>query len=89
MHVCRTVPEAGLAGRKNGDLLTIAESQGYDVFLTMDKGVEREQNLAARRIAVVILLAKSNRLADRLPHIPACLAQLRAIQPGEVIRVDS
>jgi hypothetical protein len=89
MHVCRTVPEAGLAGRKNGDLLTIAESQGYDVFLTMDKGVEREQNLTARRIAVVILLAKSNRLADRLPHIPACLARLRAIQPGEVIRVDS
>jgi hypothetical protein len=88
-HVCRTVPEAGLAGRKNGDLLAIAESQGYDVFLTMDKGVEYEQNLSARRIAVMILLAKSNRLADLLPHVPAFLVRLRTIQPGQVTRVDS
>jgi predicted nuclease of predicted toxin-antitoxin system len=49
-HECLTVPEAGLAGKKNGELLSIAEHQGYTIFLTMDKGVEYEQNLKHRSI---------------------------------------
>ena len=52
-HECLTVPEAGLAGKKNGELLSIAEHQGYTIFLTMDKGVEYEQNLKCRSIARV------------------------------------
>ena len=35
---CQTVPEAGMAGQKNGTLLSLAERAGFDVFLTMDKG---------------------------------------------------
>jgi hypothetical protein len=37
-HECQTVPEAGLAGQKNGRLISLAESAGFDLFLTMDKG---------------------------------------------------
>jgi len=33
-HECSTVPEAGLAGYKNGELLTLAEREGFEVFLT-------------------------------------------------------
>jgi hypothetical protein len=47
-HECRTVPEAGLAGKKNGSLLDLAESAGCEIFVTMDKGLEYEQNLAGR-----------------------------------------
>ena len=36
-HECQTVPEAGLAGKKNGDLLSLAERAAFDVFFTMDK----------------------------------------------------
>ena len=36
-HECQTVPEAGLAGKKNGALLTSAERLRFDVLLTMDK----------------------------------------------------
>jgi len=36
-HECATVPQAGLAGKKNGQLLSLAESQGFDLFLTLDK----------------------------------------------------
>lgn len=42
-HECRTVPEAGLAGKKNGALLSLAERAGFEVFLTMDKGLQYEQ----------------------------------------------
>jgi predicted nuclease of predicted toxin-antitoxin system len=60
-HDCRTVPEAGLAGKKNGELLSLAERLNFDVLITMDKGIEYEQNLRERKVAVIVLLAKSNR----------------------------
>jgi predicted nuclease of predicted toxin-antitoxin system len=43
-HECRTVPEAGWAGKRNGELLALAEGS-FDVFLTLDKGVQYQQNL--------------------------------------------
>lgn len=39
-HDRRTVPEAGLAGKRNGELLSLAEQQNYEIFVTMDKSVE-------------------------------------------------
>ena len=87
VHDCQTVPEAGLAGEKNGALLSLAEASGFEVFLTMDKGLPYEQNLTGRRIAVIIVSAKSNRLADLLPHVPACLSIISSIQPSQLVRV--
>src|ERR1017187_2166441 len=67
---CQTVPEAGLAGKKNGELLSRAEESGFQVFLTVDRGIEYEQNLQHRKIAVVVIQAKSSRLDDLLRHTP-------------------
>jgi hypothetical protein len=67
---CQTVPEAGFAGKKNGELLLLAERAGFQVFLTLDRGFEYEQNLRHRNIAVVLIHAKSSRLDDLLPHTP-------------------
>ena len=39
-HDCYTVQEIGCAGTKNGALLSVAESKGFDVFLTIDKGLD-------------------------------------------------
>jgi len=50
-HECRTVPEVGLAGSTNGALLSLAEGAGFEIFLTMDKGLQYEQNLTGRNIA--------------------------------------
>jgi predicted nuclease of predicted toxin-antitoxin system len=88
-HECRTVPDVGLSGRRNGELLSHAESQGFQVLLTMDKGIEYEQNLAGRTIAILILRARSNRLADLLPLTQTCLAHLRSIKPGQIVKVDA
>ena len=75
-HGCQTVPEAGLAGKKNGELLALAERLDFEVLVTMDKGIEYEQNLRERNIAVVVLRVRSNRLVDLLPHMRACLERL-------------
>jgi hypothetical protein len=86
-HECRTVQEIGCAGTKNGALLSIAESEDFDVFLTIDKGVEYEQNLMGRNIAVVLIRPKSNRIADLRTHAPACLECLKTIRVGQLIRI--
>ena len=85
-HHCETVPEAGLAGKSNGELLRLAEPD-FDAFLTLDKGIEYQQNLAGTGLRIVIIRAKSNVLADLLPHIPGCLAALQSMASGQIVRV--
>ena len=85
-HDCQTVPEAGLSGKQNGELLTLAEGK-FEVFVTLDKGVQFQQNLTGRKIAILLIRAKSNRLADVQEHTAACLAVIESIQPGQLRRV--
>lgn len=63
-HFIRTVPQLGWAGIKNGKLLALAE-QEFDVFITVDRNLSFQQNLPKFNIAVIVLHAKSNKLADR------------------------
>jgi len=49
-HECRTVQEAGWAGKKNGELLSVAENV-FDVLVTVDTNLRYQQNLARRKIA--------------------------------------
>src|SRR6266849_1411096 len=87
-HDCQTARYAGLAGLKNGDLLTAAETAKFDVLLTVDQGIEYQQNLTGRSIAIIIFHAKSNRLKDLLPHVSICLAHIESIQPGQIVRIE-
>lgn len=79
--------EEGWSGRKNGELLTLAETAGFQAFLTMDRGLEYQQNLKGRSIALVLIHTKSNRLADLLPHVPEILKVLGSLQPGQLAKV--
>jgi hypothetical protein len=85
-HDCQTVKYAGFAGRKNGALLSTAEVAKFDVLLTVDRGFEYVQNLAGRKIAILIVSAESNRLRDLLPLVPDILVALESLQPGQVLR---
>jgi hypothetical protein len=87
-HDCQSARYARLAGLKNGDLLTAAENAKFDVFLTVDQGIEYQQNLAGRTIGIIIFRTKSNRLKDLLPHAPTCLAHIASIEPGQIIRIQ-
>lgn len=54
-----TVPERGWAGVKNGELLNRAEEE-FDVLLTMDQGIEYQQNLAGRELVIVTVAVPTN-----------------------------
>jgi predicted nuclease of predicted toxin-antitoxin system len=85
-HNVRTVPEAGWAGTKNGALLRAATGQ-VDVFITIDSNLENQQHLDALPFAVIILVARTNRLSDLLPLVPDICSALDSAVPGRVIRV--
>jgi predicted nuclease of predicted toxin-antitoxin system len=87
-HECVTVPEAGFAGRKNGELLALAEGS-FDVFITLDQGFRYQQNLTRRKIAILLIHTKSNRLADLLPWAEACRKAISIIQPGQIVRIGA
>ena len=44
---------------KNGELLSAAENNGFDVFVTTDTNLSYQQNLSNRKIAIVILSTTS------------------------------
>ena len=80
-HTVQTVPQAGWAGIKNGRLLRlVAESARFNIFLTMDKSLPHQQQLAGLPFAIVILRAKSNSFEDTQPLMPE-------FQPGQVFIV--
>ncbi len=87
-HQCRTVQEMGWSGQKNGALLALADVE-FDVLVTMDQGIEYQQQLANLKIAVLVFSARSNQIEDLAPLVPAALDVLRNIQPGRVVRVGA
>jgi len=86
-HDCQTARDAGFTGLENGKLLAAAETAEFEVFLTVDRGFEYQQNLEFREIAVIIFRGRSVLLEDLVPLIPACLAQLKIIRPGQMVKI--
>jgi hypothetical protein len=87
-HFVKTVPQMGWATIKNGELLALAENE-FDVFITVDRNLPFQQNLPKFNLAVIVLQATSNRLADLKPLAPKVLAILPTLTKGtaEVVGV--
>jgi CRISPR/Cas system endoribonuclease Cas6 (RAMP superfamily) len=78
-----TVTEARARGWEefeNGELLTAAEAAGFEVLVTTDKNLRHQQNLADRRIAIVVL-GKARWSLIR-PHVAEIVAAVNAATPG-------
>jgi hypothetical protein len=85
-HQARTVREMGWTGIKNGELLALAAA-AFDVFVTVDRNLSFQQNVGSFPIAVIVLEAKTNRLADLKPLVAQLLSALSGTRPGSVYRV--
>ena len=85
-HQVTTVSKCGWAGIKNGSLLSLAEKE-FDVFVTMDRNLSFQQSLPKFGIALVVLRARSNRLADLLPLVPEIVVAISSAKPGEALVV--
>jgi predicted nuclease of predicted toxin-antitoxin system len=85
-HEVKTVPQMGWAGIKNGELLAFAEKE-FDVFITVDRNLSFQQNLPEFHIAVLVLHASSNRLADLKPLTPKIFSILPTLTKGKAEHV--
>lgn len=82
-----TTQEQGWADALNGELLTLAEENGFDVLLTADANIKNQQNLSDRKIAILVLRAFNNRLATHAEMVEDIHKTLAKIQPSEIVEV--
>lgn len=87
-HECVTVRQAGFGSKKNGELLALAEGR-WDVLLTSDRNIGHQQNMTGRQLLILVLCAKSNRMEDLLPLMPACARALLSIEAGRVVAIGA
>jgi hypothetical protein len=86
-HQVKTAHQMGWAAIKNGELLTLA-SQHFDAFVTVDRNLAFQQNVSTYSIAIVVLRARSNRLADLRTLVPKLIGAIEIARPGIVELVD-
>jgi hypothetical protein len=88
-HDVRTVPEIGWSGKKNGELLALMATHGFEVLITVDQNLRHQQNLQTASFAVMVLIAATNRLIDLVPLMPSARVALGSIGPGDVVEVTA
>jgi hypothetical protein len=86
-HEVATVPEMGWAGRRNGELLSLAVDR-FDVFITTDRNLRLQQDLSRFDVGVVVLAGRSNRLEDLRLLLPALLRALPSVRTRQATTIS-
>jgi hypothetical protein len=85
-HKIDTVYERGWSRLSNGELLTAAEQDKYDIFLTTDQRLKYQQSLKDRKIAIVVLRSTSwPRIQHKVGEIQKAVD---SITHGEYLEID-
>ena len=87
-HDVKTARQMGWTAIKNGELLALASRQ-FEVFVTVDRNLSFQQNLVSYPIAIIVLCAKTNRLAELKPLIPKLVAVIESALPGGVELINA
>ena len=85
-HEVSTVYERGWSQLRNGELLDVAEREGFTVLVTTDSNLKYQQNLTARRAGIVVLLSTSWPRIERV--LGAVVAAINAAAPGSYTEVE-
>lgn len=86
-HDVWTVPEAGYAGLKNGQLLRAVDGK-FDLLITSDTNLQYQQTLGRYSLAFLLLRARSNDIVDLLPVMTRALAVLDSVASGQLLVVE-
>ena len=82
-HDVKAARDMGWRTIKNGELLRLAAAE-FDAFVTVDRNLAYQQNVSAYPIAIIVLRARSNRLADLIPLANELLSRLGDAPRGAV-----
>ncbi len=86
-HDVRHVVDMGWAGQRNGALLKLMVAERFAALLTVDQNLEFQQSVKASGIAVIVAIAKTNRVKELRPLVPDILSALATATAGSLIRV--
>lgn len=86
-HEVFTVRYKGWLGLKNGVLLRTAAEDGFDVLVTLDSGIQFQQNLQNLPIAIVFVRSKQGSMEELIPLLPFIRKALKLLKPKTFVRV--
>jgi len=86
--IVHTVQSQGWEGVKNGELLALAASHGYDAVISADKNMAHQQNQQSLPLSVVVLHVYKLRIEELAPLIPTAISRLQEVSSPTFIRVD-
>ena len=86
-HTIHTAQSKGWDTLGNGALLNAAEVAGFELLITTDRRIRYQQNLAARRIALVVLTGttKWSPVREDADRIATAVA---SATPGSYIEIE-
>ena len=84
-HEIATAFERGWNTLQNGELLSVAETDGFAAIVTTDKNLRYQQNLADRRLAILVLMTTDWRLIRQ--HTTQVAAVLNGLQAGDYVEL--
>jgi predicted nuclease of predicted toxin-antitoxin system len=87
-HEVNTVVRLGWAGVLNGELMRRA-AECCDVFVTLDRNIEFQQNISALPFGVIVVRAISNRMVHLRPLASAILLAISAAKPGKLQKLGA
>jgi predicted nuclease of predicted toxin-antitoxin system len=77
-HQVETAFERGWAELTNGELLSAAESSGFDLLITTDQGIRHQQDWSARKLALLVLSTNDwMRIRQYTPLVAAAVTSMR------------
>jgi len=85
-HVVRTAAQEGWERLRNGELLEAAEAAGFDLLLTTDRNLRYQQNLAKRKIAIVVL--SKQQWPQLRPHANLIASALASLTAGSFVELS-
>jgi len=88
-RVWRSSPFRNVAGLESEPGNFCPEPRQFDALLTMDQGIEHQQEVAGRSLALVVIKASNNEYETLLPLIPGVVEALRPVDAGTVVSVTA
>ena len=85
-HTVTTAAHEGWDRLQNGELLSAAEAAGLDVLVTTDKNIRYQQNLAYRKIAIIVL--GKQQWPEVRPHVRLVVAAINTATTGAYVEVE-
>jgi hypothetical protein len=82
-----TALQLGWSELKNGDLIASAEAAGFNLIITTDQSLRYQQNLAGRKIAIIVLMAANWPLRIQ-PSVQLVREAVAKIAPSAYIEIE-